>query len=373
MLPLTKSSEVHSNRLPTIRKTGWRATRHHQNPDRAEYQLIKARNRRQAAIPEADEAESVVEEVMAQHLRIVIPILPGFLRIVGADPRMKVRHDTVVVHINSEKYAKLDDIHLVPARNVPQLVLGPNETIRHPENVAWNSERRNGRPGILYLLFPKGPWEFKAENGRPKKPPGSFRPEISHEYMMLNGNDKVLKYSRTMPMKCSTDIEGWEMEALCRYDPTLCHQDFIDRMLANPPTGKFIPSAGTLNHRRRRDRLKMRVIPWPPPQKLSYSDQQVLKEAGNAGLANNSTWFLEDLTKEEIDMHVAITYGRHLERSGSKAQDDHSRQDRFRKNLKLVRSKYADNSEEVGLVLGNIALGLEKMGVEFKADEWEDI
>ncbi|KEF61697.1 uncharacterized protein A1O9_03266 [Exophiala aquamarina CBS 119918] len=373
ILPSAKRSEIPSKRPPTACRPSRRATRHHQNPDRAEYLLTRARNPRRAAIPGDDEAENVMGEAVAQQPRTVMPILPGFLRIVGADPRMKLRHDTVVVHINGEKYVRLDDANLVPARNVPQLVLGPNATIRHPENVAWTGERRNGRPSVLYLLFPKGPWEFKAENGRPKKPPASFRPEISHEYVMLNGHDKALKYSRTMPMKCSTDIEGWEMEALCRYDPTLCHQDFIDRMLANPPAGKSIPSAGTLNHRRRRDRLKMRVIPWPPPQKLSYSDQQVLKEVGNAGLANNSTWFLEDLTKEEIEMHIAITYGSHLERSGAKAQDYHRRQDRFRKNLKLVRSKYAEGSGEVGLVLGNIAVGLEKMGVEFKADEWDGL
>lgn len=363
-----------SSRLPTAENVGTRAIPHHENPNRAEYHLNLARNQHRAIAPAEDEAEAEVEGgmevVAAQQPRIMMRILPGFLRIVAADPRMKVRHDTVIVYINGEKFVKLDDNHLVPARNEPQLVLGPNKTIRHPENANWTSERRVGRPSILYLLFPKGPWEFNTENSRPKKPPTAFRPEISHGYIMLNGNDKALKYSRTMPLKCSTDIEGWEMEALYRYDPSLCHQDFIDRMLANPPAGKSIPTAGTLNHRRRRDRLKMRVVPWPPPQKLSYSDQQVLNEVGEAGLATNSTWFLEDLTKEEIEMHIAITYGSHLERSGGKAQDDRSRRERFHKNLKLVRGRYAEDSEEVGLMLGNIAVGLEKMGVEFRREEW---
>ncbi len=56
-----------------------------------------------------------------------------------------------------------------------------------------------------------------------------------------------------MPYRVSTEVEGWEIEALSRLDPDLCHHDFIDRMLPNMALGggKFRPSGRTLEQRRR--------------------------------------------------------------------------------------------------------------------------
>lgn len=352
---------------------------HQQDPGRAEYHLMRAIGPRPWAIhaPPEDVFDDQGNVKLFSMPRTGLeprlyftPFLPGFLRIVAADPEMRVRHDTPVVYINNETYVKLDDRHLVPAFTDHRLVDGENITIRHRINADWTGERRAGRPKVLFLLVPQESWEFTAERNRPKKPPNAFEPEIYNGHIVLNGRGKALKCSPMMPLRCSTDIEGWEMEALYRYDPTLCHQDFIDRMVVNLPAGKTIPTPGTLNHRRRRDRLKMRAIPWPTPNHLSYSDQQVLKEFGPVGVTQNVTWLLEDLTKEQVDVHTAITYGSHLERSGGNAQDDRSRREKFRSNLRLVRSKYAENSEEVGMVLGNIAVELEKMGLEFKAEEW---
>ncbi|KAK5061432.1 hypothetical protein LTR84_007975 [Exophiala bonariae] len=297
-------------------------------------------------------------------------ILPEFVRIVRADHYMRITHTTPIVHINEQKFVQLDDHHLVPAWTDPRLVVGDNTTIRERRNANWDGEKKDGRPRVLCYLFPFGAWEFTPELNRPKKPPLAFEPEIHHGHIVINGRDKALKASVLMPVRCSTDIEGWEMEALYRYDTNLCHQDFIDRMVANLPAGKSIPTIGTLNHRRRRDRLKMRVIPWPTPNHLSYSDQQIFKELGHVGVRQNITWNLLDLTKEQIEMHTAITYGGHLERSGGKAQDYETRVTKFRENLRLVRSQYADNTEEVRLVLANISIGLRSMGHQFRIEEW---
>ena len=98
----------------------------------------------------------------------------------------------------------------------------------------------------------------------------------------------------------------WEMEAICCLNPDICHQDFIDRMLPNPSGGRSRPSKGTLNHRRRRDRMKMRILPWPLPSQLTYSDQQIFKELNNWQPAENTTMGLRDLSNEGIKLQEAI-------------------------------------------------------------------
>lgn len=331
---------------------------------------VQAAGGNRAGAEDEDEEEFAVQQRSIEPRISQTPILPGFVRIVPADESMRIRHDTPVVCVNHYKYVQLDNQHLVPAWTDPRLVDGDNTTIRIPANADWDGEKRGGRPRVLCYLLPQGSWEFTPERNRPKKPPVAFQPEIYHGHIVINGRDKALKASFIMPLRCSTDIEGWEMEALYRYDTNLCHQDFIDRMVAKLPAGKSLPTSGTLNHRRRRDRLKMRVVSWPTPNHLSYSDQQIFKELGPVGVTQNITWLLEDLTKEQIEMHAAITYGGHLERSGGKAHDYQTRLSRFRHNLRLVRSRYADNTEEVRLVLANIAIGLETMGFELKPEEW---
>ncbi|KIX93674.1 uncharacterized protein Z520_10580 [Fonsecaea multimorphosa CBS 102226] len=174
-----------------------------------------------------------------------------------------------------------------------------------------------------------------------------------------------------MPRQVSTEIEGWEMEAICRLDPDICHQDFIDRMLPNPGDGKTQPSRGTLNHRRRRDRIRMRVLPWPLPAQLSYSDRQVINGLTPWQIANNTTFGLTDLSKEGIEMQEAIMYGGHFERSGANAQNDRARLDQFWINLRLVRTKFAEDSEEVRLIKNRVAVQLEKMGLEYDHRVWD--
>lgn len=292
-----------------------------------------------------------------------------------------------VLTINDEKFIKLDDRHLLYATYADYLQIGENVTIRRALYRSWQGSRHAGRPRVLFELFPIGPFAYTAETGRRKKSPQEFRPETDeHGRVLLSALDRPLRYSNVMPAKVSTEIEGWEMEAVCRLDPDICHQDFIDRMIPIASMSTFalpsssstglgagaggaggrvsMPSKGTLNHRRRRDRMRMRVLPWPIPRKLSYSDSQVIRELAPWQREANTTAGLQDLTKEEIDMQCAIMYGGHLERSGGNAQNDFARLATFRQNLALVRTKFSEASEEVKLLKGRFALHLEKMGLK---------
>lgn len=301
-------------------------------------------------------------------------VLPSWVFIHKGDHRTRLRYAADVLTINGEPYIKMNDHHFLYATYPDFLQTGANVTIHQVPYRAWQSDRRCGRPQILFELYPLGQWEYTPENGRRKKSPNEFRPEIDlYGRVLLNAENHPLKYSNAMPIKVSTEIDGWEMEAICRLDPDICHQDFIDRMLPFPGGGKVRPSKGTLNHRRRRDRIRMRVLPWPLPRSLSYSDTQLVKEVDSWGLRYNSTEKLRDLSKEEIDMQCAIMYGGHLERSGANAQNDEARLQTFRMNLTLVRTKYAEDSEEVRMVKNRIGQQLEKMGLEYDHRVWDAV
>jgi hypothetical protein len=292
--------------------------------------------------------------------------LPPVVFITRADAKTRLRYDVEVLTINGEKYVRVDETHFLYAFNATILMQGENVTIRRKEFAGWGPDRHDSRPEILFKLYPQGQYAYTLENDRRRKAPHEFRPELdSTGRVVLNGEDKPLKHSAIMPITVSTEIGGWEMEAICRLDPDICHQDFIDRMLpAGVLRGKK-PAKGTLNHRRRRDRMRMRILPWPVPSRLSYSDQQVVNEMSPRQLQRNSTRGLRDLSKEEIDLHEAITYGGHLERSGSsKALNDQARLDQMRSNLALVRSKFAEGSDEVKMVKERVEQLLKKMGLE---------
>ncbi|EHY56602.1 uncharacterized protein HMPREF1120_04678 [Exophiala dermatitidis NIH/UT8656] len=305
----------------------------------------------------------------------IMSVMPPVVWIMKADHRTRLKFIVDVVNINNEPYIQLDKHHLLRATYAEWLLNGSNETVRQERYRDWTSVRHQGRPSILYELYPIGQYAYTPANGRRKKSPQEYRPFLDpYGRVYLTGENKVLKDSPVIPLQISTEIEGWEMEAICRLDPDICHQDFVDRMVfdhgptvtAGTSGGKTVnaksrPGKGTLNHRRRRDRMKMRVLPWPLPGQLSYSDAQVVKQLDDWGKANNSTARMEDLTKEEIDIQCAILYGGHLERSGSKAQDDQTRLKTFQTNLALVRTAYPDDSEEVKMVQGRIDELLAKM------------
>lgn len=336
----------------------------------ASFTLVPILPHRQHSVEERTRIEQRLEEQRYGRDRAdqpaPIPVLPPVVFMKRADGHTRLRYSVEILTVNGEKYVKVDETHFLYAINVDYLETGDNMTVRRAPYRHWQPDRRAGRPEILFVLYPEGKYAYTAENGRRKKAPHEFRPQCDNfGRVVLNALDRPLKFSNVMPMQVSTEIDGWEMEAVCRLDPDICHQDFIDRMLPNEALdGKVRPTKGTLNHRRRRDRMKMRVLPWPLPRQLTYSDQQVVKELRQWQIENNTTMGLRDLCKEETEMQEAIMYGGHFERSGANnALTDRSRLEQMKANLGLVRTKFDEGSEEVRTVQDRITSLQEKMGV----------
>jgi hypothetical protein len=309
-----------------------------------------------------------------------IPVLPAVVFMQIADARTRLRYSSTILTVKGEKYVQVDETHFLYAVNAEYLLGGDNATIRRHHCAEWLPHvpslphERAPRPCVLFELYPTGEYAYTRENGRRRRAPLEFRPQCDiYGRVLLNAYDRPLKFSKSIPYKVSTEIEGWEMEALCRLDPDLCHQDFIDRMLPDAVVGgRGRPTKGTLNHRRRRDRMRLRILPWPVPRDLSYSDQQLVKELDQRQIQDNTTMQLRDLTKEEIDMQEAIMYGGHFERSGaSHALNDQARLEQFRVNLRLVRTKFAEDSDEVKLVKERVMKLLQKMGRGDEAAGWD--
>ncbi|EXJ63070.1 hypothetical protein A1O7_03515 [Cladophialophora yegresii CBS 114405] len=312
------------------------------------------------------------QEAQAQSIEN-IPVLPPVVSMQMADARTRVRSGSTILTIKGEKYVKVDETHFLYAVNAEYLLGGDNATLRRHQCAEWSTHvpslanERAPRPQILFELYPLGEFAYTAENGRRKQASREFRPQCDiYGRVLLNAYDRPLKFSYLIPYKVSTEIEGWEMEALCRLDSDLCTQDFIDRMLPDAVVGgKGRPTRGTLSNRRRQDRMRLRILPWPVPRDLSYSDQQLIKELGWRSIQHNTTLYLKDLTKDEMDMQEAIMYGGHFERSGAKhALHDQARLQRLWVNLRLVRTRFAENSDEVQLVKGRVVQLLQKMGRE---------
>ncbi|OAP56824.1 hypothetical protein AYL99_08936 [Fonsecaea erecta] len=356
------------------------------NDDSLVYAPATPQNGRMAAVPApprylgsgVEEAETFEQPTAdgyreQREMQIApLPILPSVVWIKKADAYTRLRHTVDIVTVNGEKYVRTDETHFLYAVNTDWPQGDKNVTIRRAPYRHWQAGRRDGRPEILFKLYPLGEWAYTPTNNRRKKAPQEFRPELDHHgRVLLNAFDRPLKFSTIMPQQVSTEIEGWEMEAICRLDPDICHQDFIDRMPAEPDNGKARPSKGTLNHRRRRDRMRMRVLPWPLPQQLSYSDQQVVNGVTQWEKKNNTTRGLMDLSREEVEMQEAIMYGGHFERSGANAQNDRTRLNQFWINLTLVRTKFTEDTEEVSLIKNRIAVQMEKMGLKYDHRIWD--
>jgi hypothetical protein len=95
----------------------------------------------------------------------------------------------------------------------------------------------------------------------------------------------------------------------------------------------------------------MRVLPWPLPRALGYTDQQVVMQLDERDMRMNTTKRLRDLLKEEIDLHEAVMSGGHFERSGeSNALGDKARLDQTKVNLRLVKANFVEGSVEVNPV-----------------------
>ena len=168
---------------------------------------------------------------------------------------------------------------------------------------------REHRPEILFRIYEDGVKPEKAEiwldNGRVVLDPD---------------NHPVIDYPQ-IPKACSSQMEGWNMQAIQRINPRISHMDFRARMphtqgpdkkpLFGPTTfsnrmWRFRKEACCLSLRRRAgtEALKKYIIDLLPMQCMM----------------DNSTREFRDLTKEELATMDRLNKGKFTERAGVRSQ-----------------------------------------------------
>lgn len=92
---------------------------------------------------------------------------------------------------------------------------------------AWG-EARNRRPNELFLLFePEGGIQSASQRQHQRQ---RF---VSNGRRVLDRNDKWMLHWDDVPVTCSSQIEGWHLEALMRRNPDLTMPDIVARMMDN--------------------------------------------------------------------------------------------------------------------------------------------
>jgi hypothetical protein len=152
------------------------------------------------------------------------PLLAPTVSIKKADACTCLKYLVTIVTMNNEKFIRVDETHLLYATTASHLNSGPDVTIRRNAYRDWDSQREGGRPSILFELYPQGQYAYTPENSRRKNPPLEFRPNLDNSgRVLLTPSGRPLKFSNVIPGQISTEIEGWEMKAICRLDPDICH------------------------------------------------------------------------------------------------------------------------------------------------------
>lgn len=120
-----------------------------------------------------------------------------------------------------------------------------------------------------------------------------------------------LRNFANIPIQISTKVEGWRMLAIMREDDSIGFQDFRERMprLLKKDGSDGRPQRHTLQDRSKVARDLYRCLPWKQGDRMNSAFNQVLKsQMRPEWIEANTTWPLEDLTKED---RAAIIEGRY--------------------------------------------------------------
>jgi hypothetical protein len=237
-----------------------------------------------------------------------------------------------------------------------------------PEHKDWGKARDNGRPSILFQLKCT---DSRKEHKRLTK----FECLKDDEgRIYLNPDGFAIRKLNHIPHPVSSEITGWEMEAICRLNPNVGDLDFRDRMApairlksistkaqkeekkANGGRNKKQykkldgrPNRSSINQRRSRARHEMRVLKWPhvDTRESTIFDRKI-HEIDEWGKKNNSTEHLVDLSQEQIAAFEASSYGSVMARAGTKALDKGKRAARMQNAVdKMKKGGFTEDSAEV--------------------------
>lgn len=159
--------------------------------------------------------------------------------------------------------------------------------------------------------------------------------------VVLGPDGLPIRNFRDIPLLCSSQMEGFRMEAISRLDSRITISDFRARMMRDGLQG-----ANAMSMRKTRFRSKARCLAW---DKRAGSDSHEVKlkaEMTPDMINRNSTEELEDLSSAKAEKLQLDTAGSAPARSGTRALPDNVRALRF-KTAKERNSKKLQAEEKM--------------------------
>jgi len=142
--------------------------------------------------------------------------------------------------------------------------------------------------------------------------------------VVLGPDASPIRDFRDIPKLCSSQMEGFRMEAISRMDSRIAISDFRARMMRDG-----LPGANAISMRKTRFRNRGRCLAWDRRAGTDFYEVKLRKEMTQDMIDRNSTEGLEDLSSGKVEKLQLETAGKAPARSGKRALDDNVRAQRL--------------------------------------------
>ena len=176
-----------------------------------------------------------------------------------------------------------------------------DETSYHPWYANWGWERHL-RPAIL----------FQFDRNGYRVPSHHLEIWIYRGKVVLDTDNNPIELWPEIPLLCSSNMAGAELEAIARTNPNIPLTAIRARMppISKAGTIRGPPNLNVLRMRMGRFRRRAGLIAWNEREGSRQIKQELISILGPRCVHENSTWsFGRDLTKDEIDRVEAVNRG----------------------------------------------------------------
>ncbi len=192
----------------------------------------------------------------------------------------------------------------------------------HADHQTWGEAREN-RPGILF--------EFQMRRPMPNYELGHV---IDNGRVVLGPDGRPIRAFVNIPCLCSSQMEGFRMEAISREDGRITIADFQARMM-----GDNLPRSNALSMRKTRFRKIGRCLAWDGRDGTVSFENRLRDDMTDQMIQNNSTQQLPDLTSAEVRWLELQSVGTVPARGGQRALPDEVREERLQAARKRNEEK----------------------------------
>lgn len=171
--------------------------------------------------------------------------------------------------------------------------------------------------------------------------------------VVLGPDGVPIRDFRDIPKLCSSQMEGFRMEAISRLDSRISISDFRARMMRDG-----LPGANAISMRKTRFRTRCRCLAWDRRAGSDFYEEQLRDEMTDDMINRNSTEELDDLSSAKTTKLQLETAGTAPARSGKRALADNVRALRLKtakaKNQKKLDAEAKLNQENTEQETGSL-------------------